>query len=243
LILLIDEAQALSDGELEEVRLLSNMEAPEEKLVDIILAGQPALAERLAGADYALIRQRIEVGTQIAPLAPAEVRRYVEHRLQVAGQARTRILSRAALAALAEVSAGVPRKINTVCFEALSQAFAEGRKKISEAALRRATGVLLPVPGAVASPVVLRRPKLGWVAAAVCSGIVVGALAANLYSPRRPLEWRLPAWFFGAVTPVQAAPPPILSPAPGPALADSSLAQPPSSGQVRVSPAQEIPGP
>jgi type II secretory pathway predicted ATPase ExeA len=243
LILVIDEAQALSDTELEEVRLLSNLEAPEEKFVDIILAGQSGLAELLARPEQTQLRQRIGVSAQIPALDLAEVRRYVEHRLRVAGQARARILSGPAMAALAEMSGGVPGNINTICFEALSQVFAEGHRKVGEPALRRAAAILSPGLHAGGLSGARPRPKFGWIAAAVGAGVAAGALAANLYHVSRSLEWRSPARFFSAVTAVEAAPPATLSPAPGPALAESSLAQPPSSGQVRVSPAEEIPTP
>jgi general secretion pathway protein A len=213
LVLLFDEAQGLPDAVLEEIRLLSNLEAPEEKLVEIVLAGQPALAERLAAEGHEQFRQRVGVWAEIAPLDPADVRRYVDHRLRVAGRTRGRLLTRKAVAALADASGGIPRHINSICFEALSQTFAEGRKRINENALRQAAGsVTPPLEGPAAAHVrpAPGRPGLGWMAAAITAGVLLGALAANLYFPNRLGERLAPAWPFWKATSVSAAPPPAV---------------------------------
>jgi general secretion pathway protein A len=212
LLLFVDEAQTLGALLLEEIRLLSNLESPEEKLLDVVLAGQPSLLEQLLQPESSEFRQRVGVWARIAALDAAEVRRYVQHRLKVAGRLRGRILQRRALAALDELSGGVPRNINNLCFEALSQAFAEGHKHVEEVAVRRAAAALGPelgppmaAPGRVAT-----SPRMGWVAAAVAAGIAVGALAASLYFPR---EWRKPEWRFWNLTAVSAAPANTVSPA------------------------------
>jgi general secretion pathway protein A len=210
LVLLFDEAQGMPDAVLEEIRLLSNLEAPDEKLVEIVLAGQPALTERLAAEGHEQLRQRVGGWTQIATLDKFDVRRYLEHRLRIAGRTRGRLLTRKALAALAEASGGIPRNINSICFEALSQAFAEGRKRINEDALRQAAGGVTPpleraaVPHGLPGP---GRPGLGWMAAAITAGVLLGALAANLYFPDRRGERLVPAWPFWKATAVSAAPP------------------------------------
>lgn len=120
----IDEAQNLSDTVLETVRLLSNFEAPDRKLLQIILAGQPELAQRLSHPGLAQLRQRIAVQTRLDRLPPSEVVRYVNHRLQVAGYQGTELFTSDALEFVAELSRGIPRLINVLCFNALSLGFA-----------------------------------------------------------------------------------------------------------------------
>jgi type II secretory pathway predicted ATPase ExeA/phage tail protein X len=129
-VVFIDEAQNLSDTVLETVRLLSNFEAPEAKLLQIVLAGQPELAQRLARPGLAQLRQRIAVQARLDPLPAPEVIRYVNHRLQVAGYRGPDLFSPRALGTVAELSGGIPRLINVLCFNALSLACAMRHQQI-----------------------------------------------------------------------------------------------------------------
>ncbi len=136
LVVVIDEAQNLDDSVLEMVRMLSNFETPEAKLLQIVLAGQPALADKLAQPRLAQLRQRISIVTHFPFLRGDEVERYIQHRLRIAGYKGGRLFAPGALALIAKYSGGVPRVINNLCFHALSLGYAENQKRIDVATLR-----------------------------------------------------------------------------------------------------------
>jgi type II secretory pathway predicted ATPase ExeA len=129
-VLVIDEAQNLDEKVLEFIRLLSNFETPWMKLMHIVLAGQPQLADRLAKPSMDQLRQRISFAIRIEPFTRAEVDLYVDHRLWVAGYKGSPLFSVGARALLAEQSQGIPRVINNMCFCAMSYAWAMKRKTI-----------------------------------------------------------------------------------------------------------------
>jgi len=129
-IVVIDEAQNLEPAVLETVRLLSNFETPRAKLLQIILAGQPELATKLASPSLSQLRQRIASFNGLDPLAPEEVARFIDHRLHVARYQGPLLFSDKAKAMIAGLSEGIPRKINSLCFGALSLAWALGKKTI-----------------------------------------------------------------------------------------------------------------
>jgi type II secretory pathway predicted ATPase ExeA len=135
-VLVIDEAQNLDESALESIRLLSNFETATEKLMHIVLAGQPRLAEMLARADLVQLKQRVSTVIQLRTFRPEEVAAYVKHRLQAAGYEGQPIFSSEALQIIARVSRGIPRDINSLCFQALSIGFAMQRKTIGADTLR-----------------------------------------------------------------------------------------------------------
>ena len=118
-VVVIDEAQNLEPSVLETVRLLSDFETPQAKLLQIVLSGQPQLADKLARPSLRQLRQRISVLCTIAPLQPEEVDGYIKRRLDAAGR-REPLFSSGAVRAIAELSEGIPRNINNICFNALS---------------------------------------------------------------------------------------------------------------------------
>lgn len=130
-VLVVDEAQNLEDSALEFVRMLSNFETPREKLMHIVLAGQPQLAEKLARPSMVQLRQRVSMFIRLRPLGVAETGDYIDHRLQVAGYSGPTLFDRGAVSAVAGLSGGIPRNINNLCFNALSLGYAGGRKVIS----------------------------------------------------------------------------------------------------------------
>lgn len=134
LIVVIDEAQNLQSNVLETVRLLSDFETPRAKLMQIVLCGQPELAGKLASRSLAQLRQRISVFSRLAPLSVADTHRYIEHRLKVAGHSGPPLFSTAALEAIAHLTKGIPRNINTFCFNALSLGFAL-RQRVADSTL------------------------------------------------------------------------------------------------------------
>jgi general secretion pathway protein A len=124
-ILVIDEAQNLDEKVLESVRLLSNFETPWMKLMQIVLAGQPQLADRLALPSMAQLRQRVSFSIRIEPLVGEEVTAYINHRLWVAGYKSSTLFSE-----------GIPRNINNICFSAMSLAWALKQKNIDRDMMR-----------------------------------------------------------------------------------------------------------
>ncbi len=119
-VVIIDEAQNLETRVLETVRLLSNFETSEAKLLHIILAGQPRLAEQLGRPELSQVRQRIPIMSFLRPLELEEVAQYIDHRLRIAGYSGPQLFTTSALEGIAELSGGVPREINRICFNALS---------------------------------------------------------------------------------------------------------------------------
>ena len=131
LVVVIDEAQNLDDSVLELVRMLSNFETSREKLMQIILSGQPQLAEKLASPELVQLRQRVSIVARLKPLSPEETALYIDHRLRTAGySAEAPLFTGAALALIAECSEGIPRNINNLCFNALSLGCALQRRTI-----------------------------------------------------------------------------------------------------------------
>lgn len=123
-IVIIDEAQNLDNSVLETVRLLSDFETRREKLMQIIISGQPELAKKLAAPDLEQLHQRLQVITRLSPLNQEEITAYVEHRLKKSGYEGLQMFTPEALRLVARHSRGIPRKINTLCFNALLLAFA-----------------------------------------------------------------------------------------------------------------------
>ena len=139
-LLVVDEAQNLSDAVLETLRLLSNFEASNRKLIEIVLAGQPELERRLSQPALTQLRQRISILTRLLPLPASETAEYIEHRLRVAGRDGTELFSSAALKRIAALSLGIPRNINNICFNALSLGCALGRSTIGPDVVDEAAG-------------------------------------------------------------------------------------------------------
>lgn len=130
-VLVIDEAQNLDDRVLESVRMLSNFETSRTKLMQIVLAGQPGLAEKLARPELEQLRQRVSILCRLAPFTEDEVADYIQHRLEIAGYKGRQLFTPEALSMIADRSEGIPRNINNVCFHALSLAYAEGQQGIT----------------------------------------------------------------------------------------------------------------
>ena len=130
-VLIIDEAQNLSSEILEEVRMLSNLETDRDKLLQIILVGQPQLRTLLARPELLQLRQRIQINCNLQPLSPAEVREYIEFRLEKAGNRDALILDADAVEAVAAYTHGIPRLINILCDYIMIDAYSSGSRKIA----------------------------------------------------------------------------------------------------------------
>jgi general secretion pathway protein A len=232
-IVIVDEAQNLSADVLEQVRLLTNLETATQKLLQIILIGQPELREMLDRTDLRQLAQRITGRYHLNPLLKHETLQYVRHRLRVSG-APGEIFTPAALAQVHRVSGGVPRVINVCCDRALLGAYTEETKKVTPALVRRAAG---EVYGRRFAP-----PWFGWMMAVV----LVAALCASGLAAMS--LWRHQQLQAAANAPVRAAPaaasaaPPV-SPASTAAASTAAPAAGPSAPELaaRLVPPVEAP--
>jgi len=130
-VLIVDEAQNLSAELLEEIRLLTNLETSSQKLLQIVLSGQPELDLKLREPRLRQLRQRITLRYRTTQLSPAETRSYIEERLRIAGADGQPIFSPEAIESIHYYACGIPRVINVLCDHALINAFAERRKRVS----------------------------------------------------------------------------------------------------------------
>lgn len=185
-VLIIDEAQNLSREVLEQLRLLTNLETHKDKLLRVILVGQPELEDVLGRHDLRQLAQRITARFRLQPLGLAETRAYVQHRLERAGGPQ-HLFSASAIVALRALTHGVPRLINMVCERALMGAYAHSRAYVGPWTVVRAAAETLP-----ARP---RRPGARWWRFALPTGAVAltGIVVALAWLPDIPLtsaaEW------------------------------------------------------
>jgi general secretion pathway protein A len=139
-VVIVDEAQNLTPETLEQVRLLTNLETASQKLLQIILIGQPELREVLARVELRQLAQRITGRYHLDPLSRAETAAYVSHRLKVAGSASGDVFSAAALREVHRLTSGIPRIINVICDRALLGAFTQEQHRIGPSLVRDAAG-------------------------------------------------------------------------------------------------------
>jgi len=216
-VLVVDEAQNLSPEVLEQVRLLTNLETNTQKLLQIILIGQPELRELLSRTELRQLAQRITGRYHLNPLSREETSSYVLHRLRVAG-ATTDILSSRALAEVFRLSGGVPRVVNVICDRALLGAYSLDRHRVPRSLVRHAAGEVFGRP--------IAPHWLPWAAAAgIVAALAVAMGMLSTYGPRgvsaraagtRPASSAAPA----------AAPAAGAVPAPPPTLAQLLAAHP-----------------
>jgi general secretion pathway protein A len=176
IVLVVDEAQNLSPDVLEQVRLLTNLETNTQKLLQIILIGQPELRELLSRNELRQLAQRITGRYHLNPLSREETNAYVRHRLRVAG-ATTDILAPAALNEVFRLSQGVPRVINVICDRALLGAYALDRHRVTTPLVRNA-----------AAEVFGRRLTPYWLPWALTAGIAALLIVATV------ALWSLQPW-------------------------------------------------
>jgi general secretion pathway protein A len=141
-VLIVDEAQNLQDSVLETIRLLSDFETAHSKLIQIVLAGQPQLADTLLRPSLVQLRQRIAILSSLQALGDVETTEYIEHRLRAAGWSGQLIFTPEALELIAELSGGVPRTINNLCFNALHRAFKRRQEIIDSGIVKEVSGKL-----------------------------------------------------------------------------------------------------
>ena len=147
-VLCIDEAQAMPLDTLEAVRLLTNLETEKNKLLQVIIFGQPELDERLSHPSVRQLKQRISFSYSLSPLDKRNVKSYINHRMYVAGYRGDSFISSAGVRELYRASKGIPRLINIICNKALLSAYGQGKYEVSRKHIRRAvndTEVTAPV--------------------------------------------------------------------------------------------------
>jgi general secretion pathway protein A len=137
-VLIIDEAQNLTEDLLEQVRLLSNIETDDRKLLQIVLMGQPDLRDRLNSQRLKQLRQRITVRFHLAPLTSVEVAQYIQHRLQVSGAHGRPVFTMPAVWRVYNYSGGIPRLVNAVCDKALLASFVQRSDRVTFSMVGRA---------------------------------------------------------------------------------------------------------
>jgi len=217
-VLIVDEAQNLSPDVLEQIRLLTNLETETQKLLQIILIGQPELRTLLARQDLRQLAQRVTGRYHLDPLSREETAAYVRHRLRVAG-ATAEIFPRAALREVYRVSGGIPRVINIICDRALLGAYTQDLHEVQASLVRRAGAEVFGNESAPAWLPLL----LGGIAVVILAG---SALVLRRYAPQL---WTFSSGRVHAAigAPVAAAPvaPTVAPVAPTPTSASPKLAQ------------------
>jgi general secretion pathway protein A len=214
-VVVVDEAQQMSVGALEQIRILSTLEAPDRKLLQIVLAGQPELEAKLARPDLRQLNQRIAVRSRLRPLSERETFRYVEHRLRAAGLEGSLPFTWAATARVHRYSGGVPRLINVVCDRSLNIAFTGRRRNVDIDTVKTA------IRG-VEGPRLARWARRVGVAAAI-AGVAAGGATVAMQLPLRS------GWFGPRMSnSVLAASASAAAPTPAPTPPPSSAPEPSS---------------
>lgn len=168
-LLIIDEGQQLSFEALEQVRLLTNLETSEAKLLRVVLLGQPELLTRLARDDLRQLSQRVSARYHLGPLSEPDLKRYIEHRLHVAGLSRP-VFPAATIDCLYRLSSGLPRVINQICDRALLGTYVQTGNEVTVKTLQKAAReVLGDESGACLHP---RRSMLFWVSLVILLGLL-----------------------------------------------------------------------
>ena len=181
-VVIIDEAQNLAASVLEQLRLLSNLETEQEKLLHIILAGQPELREILAQPELAQLDQRVTIRWHLEPLGVKDTAAYVRHRLSVAADGRdVALFSPAALRQVYRFSRGIPRLINILCHRALLVGYTQEGARIRTQTMRQAIKELRRHT--------TRSPRFRWSPATTASALVVGGFLLVWGSLDIPAAW------------------------------------------------------
>ncbi|WP_426414986.1 ExeA family protein [Aestuariirhabdus sp. LZHN29] len=137
-VLLVDEAQTMSRGALESLRLITNLETEKRKLLQVVLFGQPELDEQLQGRDMRQLRQRITFSYRLQPIVSQNIGRYINHRLAVAGYNGEGLFDSAAIKRIYRASSGIPRLVNVLCNKAMMAAYGKGDRVICSRHVQRA---------------------------------------------------------------------------------------------------------
>ena len=191
-VLIVDEAQNLDESVLETVRLLSNFETPHSKLMQIVLAGQPQLEEKLKQKELAQLLQRITVMKRLEALSPEETAGYIRHRLKVSGYSGEALFEPDALALIAERSQGIPRNINKICFRSLLEGYAAGCQTLSSGIVEKAAQRLQFVTTTRPKLIPVAEPPVAASSTDLSEVVRIPSTPQLTYQP--PASSRLPGW-------------------------------------------------
>ena len=236
-VVLIDEAHAMPDETLEEIRLLSNLESNRHKLLQIVLFGQPELDEHLDTAHMRQLKERITHSFRLEPLVRSDIENYVDFRMRAAGYRGPKVFTREAIKLIANASQGLTRRVNILSDKALLAAFADGTHAITAAEVKRA------VRDSEFYRVRFGAQKIRIGAGALAAGLVLGWGTHVLLSIGAPtLSGSAPSAAKSETAPPAAAPPPTApisrSPAdPGTSSAPSTAQSARLTAPVATSPA------
>jgi len=235
-LLIVDEAQNLSPGTLEQIRLLSNLETSSEKLIQILLLGQPELDAKLDSPELRQLRQRIGVRWCLGPLGPRETRAYVRHRVRVAADSERELFTEGALREVHRRSRGIPRLVNVLCDRSLLAGYARREGRIDAAQVRRVAREIPDTRGRWRRRAAAPRRRGSRRALRVAAALVLfaaAAIAGARYDDLRALvRGRLAGGASAAVS----------APAPGPAP-DRASARRPAAREAGAPGAGEAPSP
>ena len=171
-VLIIEEAQNLSSDVLEQLRLLTNLETNQRKLLQIIMLGQPELQAKLARPELRQLAQRVTARYHLGSLAKSEIGAYIAHRLAIAG-VHSQLFLPSTFGKLFRLSGGVPRLINVICDRALLGAYVQGKERVDGTVIAKAAREVF---GEAAAPE-SRRKVHRWAAAAAVSALCIAVLA------------------------------------------------------------------
>ena len=200
-VLIIDEAQNLSADVLEEMRLLTNLETSQRKLLQIILLGQPELAAMLERPELRQLAQRVVARYHLGPLTRPEVAAYVRHRLELSG-ARRPLFPAALMGRLYTLSGGIPRVINVLCDRALLGTYVQSKERVDRATLAQAAREVFHQP--TAGRRTMMRPLLAALVLLACGAV---ALAVYQREPRETGAATLSSDYANSAAPMNAADP------------------------------------
>ena len=185
-VLIIDEAQMLSAKVLEQLRLLTNLETSERKLLQIILIGQPELRDMLARPELEQLAQRVIAHYHLEALTEAETEAYIGHRLAIAGMKTATPFDAAALRRIHQLSRGVPRRINLLCDRALLGAYTLGKAVVDRTIVDKAAGEVFQKEKGLLTPAARSLKPPAWAAIGVSAAVVAfvtGLLVSGARSP------------------------------------------------------------
>lgn len=246
-VLIIDEAHLLSINSLENIRLLSNIELTENKLIQILLIGQKELGLKLQRSELRQLRQRININRVLSPMSQSETIEYIEHRLRIAGSSFDRCFDSECRKLIYKITDGVPRSINRLCDTALLVAMAEKSERVTKKILKKAARALdsheILAPGANLWKGFLRAVKSPAIAAAA----LILLVALGVFAYRADLSERLNQLVQGSPNGAQlnaAAENPLSLPAPGGDKKEQAASAPETaSSSVAPNPVESPPAP
>lgn len=187
-VLIIDEAQNMAVETMEQLRVLTNLETTKEKLLQVLLVGQPELDDKLGLHELRQLRQRVAVRAHLRELHDDEALDYVKHRVRLAGGIPENIFTKAALQAIVKHAAGNPRVLNIVCDNVLVNAFGAQQHQVDAAMVRVVLNEMTPKRGQRGRQTAFDWRRLAPLAAAAGIALVAGALSLSMWRSSSPAE-------------------------------------------------------